>query len=79
LVSFTEEEVERLAEMEHGRWNVERLLEGWRYGPKKDVDQKVSPYLLPWSQLSEEVKGWDRNTVRELPKLLAMIEYEVFK
>lgn len=79
LVSFTEEEVERLAEMEHGRWNVERLLEGWRYGPKKDVDQKVSPYLLPWSQLSEEVKGWDRNTVRELPKMLAMIEYEVFK
>ena len=45
---FTPEEIERLAEMEHGRWNVERLFEGWRYGSPRSV-RKISPYLVPWA------------------------------
>ena len=34
---------ERLAEMEHGRWNVERLLLGWRWAETKDVAKKLFP------------------------------------
>jgi ppGpp synthetase/RelA/SpoT-type nucleotidyltranferase len=79
VAKFSRGEVEVLAEMEHGRWNVERLLAGWRYGPKKDVDRKISPYLLQWNQLSEPVKEWDRNTIRELPAMLAKVGYEVAK
>jgi len=43
--------LERLAEMEHGRWNVERLLLGWRWAEAKDVGRKLSPYLVPWDRL----------------------------
>ena len=43
---FTDEEVELMAEMEHGRWVVERLQEGWRYGSRRDPEKKVSPYLV---------------------------------
>jgi len=77
LMRFTDEEVERLAEMEHARWMLERLRSGWRWGPEKSVEDKVSPYLVPWQLLSEEVKGWDRNTVRQIPQYLEKMGIEV--
>lgn len=77
LLSFTEDEVEFLAEMEHGRWNVERLLEGWRWGEKKDTAKKKSPYLVSWSDLPDDVKEWDRATVRKIPEFLAKIGLEI--
>ncbi|OPX59309.1 MAG: hypothetical protein A4E25_01235 [Methanobacterium sp. PtaB.Bin024] len=77
ILEFSDEEVEILAEMEHGRWNTERLLDGWKWGPKKDIKAKISPYVLPWDELSEKVKGWDRETVRKIPEFLAGVGFEV--
>lgn len=76
---FTEDEVERMAEMEHGRWNVERLLDGWTYGTVKDVLKKISPYLVSWKELSDGVKKWDRQAVVEIPVLLAGIGMEIYR
>ena len=63
LVSMTEllgkAGLERLAEMEHGRWNVERLLLGWRWAETKDVGRKLSPYLVPWDKLPPEIQEYD--------------------
>jgi len=59
-----------MAEMEHGRWNVERLSAGWRFGPEKNEDERISPYLIPWQNLSPEIKGYDREAVCNFPKLL---------
>jgi ppGpp synthetase/RelA/SpoT-type nucleotidyltranferase len=70
-------EVELLAEMEHGRWAVERLLGGWRWGPTKDVKARVSPYLVPWEDLPEPAREWDRVFIRALPETLARYGYEV--
>jgi ppGpp synthetase/RelA/SpoT-type nucleotidyltranferase len=69
-VELTPEEVERLARMEHGRFVVERLRAGWRWGEKRDAERKTSPYLVGWSQLSPEVQEIDRNTVRRIPEFL---------
>ncbi len=77
LIKFTEQEVEMLAEIEHGRWNAERLLEGWKWGEKKDVKKKTSPHLVSWSELPEEIREWDRVTVRKIPEYLAEINLEV--
>jgi putative lipoic acid-binding regulatory protein len=74
---FTLEEIERLAEMEHGRWNTERLLDRWRYGSPRDVARKISPYLVPWVDLPDDVKKWDRDAVREIPVLLAKVGMQV--
>jgi ppGpp synthetase/RelA/SpoT-type nucleotidyltranferase len=78
-VTFYEEEIDVMAEMEHGRWVVERIHEGWHYGEKKDVEKKISPYLIPWDQLTKEVKDWDRNPIRKLPTMLAEMGYEIYK
>ncbi len=76
---FTDDEVEVMAEMEHGRWNAERLAAGWRWGQRKDVARKISPYLVPWSDLSEEVRDLDRNTVRRIPEFLATVGIEIIR
>ena len=68
-----------MSRMEHARWVVERRLDGWRRGPKKDVDRKISPYLVPWSKLTEGVRKWDRDAVLAIPKLLGGVGLEVYR
>ena len=79
-VAFTDEEVERMAEMEHGRWNVERLRNGWRYGKDRDDDNKLHDCLVSWAQLpdgEDGVKKYDRFSVRKFPEILAKAGLEV--
>jgi ppGpp synthetase/RelA/SpoT-type nucleotidyltranferase len=76
---FMTAEVEKLAEMEHGRFNAERLLAGWRWGPEKDVSRKISPYLVSWQRLPEGVREWDRSAVRRIPELLAKVDLGVVR
>jgi hypothetical protein len=76
-MTFTEDEIEVMAEMEHARWTIERLLDGWRPGKNRDVDNKISPYLVPWAKLPEDAKEWDRETVRQIPGLLAQVGLEI--
>lgn len=74
---FSDEEVERLAELEHERWNRDRERNGWTLGPVKDPARKATPHLVPWDDLSEEIKGYDRDTVERLPGFLATLGYQI--
>jgi len=78
IIKFSKAEVERMAEMEHGRWNFERVLDGWQYGTIKDVDKKINPSIVPWKELPEKVKNWDRNAIKKIPEVLAQIGYEIY-
>lgn len=64
--AFTDDEVEFLAHEEHDRWVEERVRAGWVYGPVKDEERKVSPYLVPWSELDDGIREYDRDPVREM-------------
>jgi len=55
--------LELLAEAEHNGWMVERMLKGWRYGRKRDNEKKCHDCLIPYSQLSEYTKNYDRWTI----------------
>lgn len=77
LFKFTDSEIETMAEMEHGRWVVERLQDGWTWAEERDVIKKINPYIVSWSQLPEEVKEWDRETVRKIPEFLATVGMEI--
>ena len=77
---FAPEEVERLAKMEHERWNAERLRNGWTFAPgEKDIEKKTSPYLVPWDDLSEEIKELDRVPVRGMPGFLTRTEFQIVR
>jgi ppGpp synthetase/RelA/SpoT-type nucleotidyltranferase len=69
----------RLAQLEHARWNAERLLAGWRYGVKKDIKEKLNPCIVKWDDLNEEIRKYDYIPIRNIPSLLAKIGYEVYR
>lgn len=75
-VTLTDQQIETLAEIEHGRWNMERIKDGWKLG-ERDVVKKFSPYLIPWISLPEDIKKWDREPVREIPNRLKKYGYQL--
>ena len=79
IIEFTNDEVEILAKMEHGRWNAERLLNGWRYGEKKDIVKKENPNIIPWKDLPDTMREYDRNAVRRIPEILASVGFELYE
>uniref|UniRef100_A0A7C9JJF6 Ryanodine receptor Ryr domain-containing protein n=1 Tax=Muribaculaceae bacterium Z82 TaxID=2304548 RepID=A0A7C9JJF6_9BACT len=79
VTAFTASEVECLAILEHRRWLRERQKAGWRYGPAKDVARRQSPYLVPWEELPDRAKEWNRSAVRSIPNLLASVNLAVVR
>ena len=75
---FTDEEFETLAIAEHKRWVIERLESGWRPGAK-DVERKSSPYLIPFEELPDDIADADRDTVRQIPAALALVDLKVVR
>jgi hypothetical protein len=79
LSSDLEELIERLAQNNHDHWARRRMDEGWRYGRQRDDDHKEHPDLVPYEQLSESEKEYDRKTVVEAVKAIIALGYEVKK
>jgi hypothetical protein len=77
LTSDLRELVERLAENNHDHWARKRLEEGWRYGPQRDDVEKTHPGLVPYGELSESEKEYDRKTVIEAIKAIMALGYDV--
>ncbi len=76
-IRFELSELERLAEREHGRWNAERLLQGWKPAEERDVARKESPYLVPWDRVPERIKEQDRQAVANWPAVLLAMGYTI--
>lgn len=79
LAAIAPDDIERLACYEHEEWVNERQSTGWTYGAVKNVEQKISPYLKPYDELSEEIKELDRDTIRNIPELLTMIGMDIYR
>ena len=72
-LELTSKELDLVAELEHRRWLAAKRLAGWRYtaGPK-DTAKRIAPTIISWEALTEEEKEKDRDTARDLPRLLQM-------
>lgn len=68
---------ERIAENTHDVWASGRIAEGWTYGETRDDVSKTNPCLLPYDQLPESEKAYDRNTSMETIKLILMLGYHI--
>ncbi|WP_313515471.1 NAD-binding protein [Sphingobacterium sp.] len=68
--SFSEDEVETLAIIEHNRWMAHRYINGWDYGEVRNDELKLHPSLIPWEILSESEKQKDRDTILRIKILL---------
>jgi hypothetical protein len=71
--------VERLAQNNHDHWARQRIDEGWSFGTRRNDDQKEHPDLVPYDQLSESEKEYDRKTVVEALKAIIALGFDVTK
>jgi hypothetical protein len=70
---------EQLAENAHEVWAQRRIAEGWRYGPRRDEDKKTHPSLVPYKDLPESEKDYDRSTAMETLRAMLALGYEIEK
>ena len=70
---------EKIAENVHENWAAQRMSEGWTYGEKRDDAKKQTPCLVPYSELTESEKEYDRNTALESIKLIVALGYKIEK
>ena len=70
---------EAMAKNTHEDWAAGRMAEGWSWGPVRDDQAKKHPGLVPYEELSEEEKEYDRRTSMETLKLLLSLGYRLEK
>lgn len=56
--------VEAIAELNHDVWSAKRIADGWRFGEKRDDDNKLHPCLVAYKYLPESEKAYDRDTAK---------------
>ncbi|MBI5387148.1 MAG: Ryanodine receptor Ryr [Verrucomicrobia bacterium] len=68
---------ERLAENAHDLWAAQRLAQGWTYGPQRDDQAKHHPCLVPYADLPESEKEYDRLTALGTLKAILALGYRI--
>lgn len=74
-----EELREAIAENAHDTWAMERQSEGWTYGPKRDDSLLETPDMVPYAQLPDSEKQYDRIMADDTLKLLIALGYNIEK
>ena len=74
-----EELMEAIAENAHEIWAKERMANDWKYGDKRDDAKKEHPDLVPYSDLTDKEKEYDRKMARGTIELLKRLGYEIKK
>ena len=54
--------VEDMAKNVHEIWAKSRMEQGWTYGELRNDLLKKHPCLIPYEELTEEERAYDRNT-----------------
>ena len=68
---------ERIAENAHEVWAAGRIADGWTWGPVRDDRLKQHPCLVPYRELSEQEKEYDRRTSMETLRLILALGFEI--
>lgn len=70
---------ELLAENAHDIWAVRRMQDGWTHGPKRDDTAKKHPDLVPYKDLPESEKEYDRKAAMDTLKAIISMGYRIDK
>lgn len=70
---------ETIAENAHDMWAMERQSEGWTYGLKRDDSKLETPDMVPYGNLPESEKEYDRIMAEDTLRLLMALGYKVEK
>ncbi len=71
--------VEQMARNVHEVWAQSRISQGWTWGPQRDDTLKTHPDLVPYEDLTEVEKQYDRDTANATLKLIIKLGYNINK
>ena len=71
--------VEQISKNVHEVWAETRINQGWKYGEQRNDELKTHPYLIPYENLPEEEKEFDRNTSIGTLKLIMKLGFKIKK
>lgn len=70
---------EEIAKNVHEVWSQNRMNEGWVYGPVRNDEKRETPCLVPYEELPEEEKAYDRNTAFSTLRLIVSLGFDIVK
>ncbi len=76
---FAPELVEALAAGVHEEWMRGRLQEGWVLGPRRDDRLKTHPCLVPYEELPESEKEYDRRTALKTLETICRLGFRIVR
>ena len=71
--------VEKMAKNVHDVWAQSRISQGWTYGPERNDALKHHPCLVPYEDLPEVEKAYDRDTALGTLKLIVKAGFKISK
>ena len=71
--------VEKMAKNVHEVWAEERISQGWTYGEERNDALKQHPCLVPYENLPETEKEYDRKTAVSTLKLIIALGFSISK
>lgn len=72
-----EQLVEQMSKNVHEVWAEMRIMQGWKYGEQRNDELKTHPCLVPYEDLPEEDKEYDRNTSIGTLKLILKLGFKI--
>ena len=69
--------VEQMSKNVHDVWAETRIKQGWTYGEQRNDELKTHPCLVPYEELPEEEKEYDRNTSIGTLKLIMKLGFKI--
>jgi ryanodine receptor 2 len=79
LPSELEKIIEDLAKQQHEVWAQSRMEQGWTYGPERNDQLKHHPCLVPYEELPDVEKAYDRDTAVGTLKLIQKLGFTITK
>ena len=70
---------EAIAENAHEIWAKNRRDQGWSYGPERNDQKKETPDMIPYCNLPESEKLYDREMAMQTLKLVKKLGWELKK
>ena len=71
--------VEQLARNAHEIWAQQRMKDGWTWGPQRDDARKYHPSLVPYEELPESEKVYDRIMVSQTLKAALALGFRIVR
>ena len=69
--------VEQMAKNVHEVWAQSRMGQGWTYGAERSDALKQHPCLVPYEELPDVEKAYDRDTALGTLKLICKLGFKI--